>query len=287
MTDDGAADGGAEPIPARAAATVVLVRPEPRRPVHGFEVLLLRKGAGTPFAAGAWVFPGGAIDPADRDVADGWHTASDLERRAQRLRVPVELVRGWHVAAVREAFEEAGLLLARPGPSGTWPDAQDRERVRRGLIAGDLDAGAFHAWLRSRGCLVDTAALALLRRWITPRSEPRRFDTLFLLAEAPQDQEAWADRAEVTEHRWIAPAAALRAAEDGLLPLIHPTVQTLRALEACATIGDARGLGGHGDVPAVLPHITTDATGSPVILEPGDPGYPDELICQELPEWAE
>lgn len=302
--------GVAEDAPARArpAATVVLLRQPPAphdrtadntvdseadeaadgAEASSFEVLLLRKGAGNPFAAGAWVFPGGAVDPADRGTDATLHTAGDLDARAERLRVPLDLARGWHAAAVREAFEEAGVLLAAPDPDrgGALPEAEMRAEARRALVHGEWDAAAFHAWVREHGCRLDTAGLALLRRWITPRSEPRRYDTLFVVAAAPRDQDAWADEAEVTAHRWIRPQAALRAFEDGLLPLIHPTVQTLRALVDCGSIEDACRLGGDGDVPPTLPHIATDGRGAPRILEPGDVGYPETLVGLELPEWA-
>ncbi|QBI19441.1 MBL fold metallo-hydrolase [Egibacter rhizosphaerae] len=286
-TPRSATDGIPTPVPPRPAATVVLVRDRP----HGMEVLLLRKREDSPFAAGAWVFPGGAVDEADRAVPLERHAAMDLSDRARRLRSRVGEVAGWHAAAVRETFEEAGILLARRVRTDHELAAGaelvgGRIAQRQGLVSGSATAADFHAWLWSSGLAPDTGSLTPFRRWLTPRREPRRFDTLFLLATAPDEQVAVSDEVETTAHRWMTPAGALAAAERGELPLIHPTIRTLHALADCESTGQAHGLATAGELRPHLPHVARDAGGRPTIIDPGEDGYPEGLLATELPEWG-
>jgi 8-oxo-dGTP pyrophosphatase MutT (NUDIX family) len=261
MESSGGAVRACDPIaPLRDAATVVLLRDAPGVP----EVLLLRRHARSGFAAGAWVFPGGVVDPGDRCLDPALWTGLDVDAAAAVTGRPPDIALGLHVAAVRETFEEAGLLLARR-PDGTAPPAPERT----------LD---LLRWLAAAGAVLDLGLLRPYSRWRTPDQEPRRYDTVFFLARAPQGQVAASDRVETTEARWLTPGAALEAHARGELPLIYPTVVTLEELA------------GLGDLDAILsavprgtrlrplqPHVVLDAEGRVTgFLHPDDPAYPWE-----------
>ncbi len=258
---------------------------------HRLEVLLVRRREGSGFAAGHWVFPGGVVDPVDQTLPTSCRRAWAGDVRSERLRATAAQTLGWHVAGVRETFEEAGLLLARR-QDGSRPDlgAVGADAVRRALIAREIDAGGFVTWLREAGLVCDLDALAPYRRMVTPQRAPQRFDTLFLLAAAPAGQEASVDGRETTQLRWIEPAVAVREAKAGHMGMIHPTI---RALEGLADVPDvdaalARGHRGRA-IPPVLPHIEVGADGDRPrrLLEPGDDGYPLEALAHEYAEWAD
>ena len=205
----------------REAATVMLVRDAPE-----LEVFMLRRNPESVFAGGAYVFPGGAVDPDDRALGDDF--------------------RFW-VAAVRETFEEAGVLLARSGTDAATPFDASRDAIAR--LAGDrleLLAGAasFAAVLDAHGARVDLGALVPFARWITPEPSPRRFDTWFFAAAAPDGHAYEHDHSEAVASEWIRPADALARARAGDIQLIYPTVRTLlvmaRYSSASEFLGDAR-----------------------------------------------
>ena len=266
--------------------------PEDLRDAHagGLEVLLVRRREGSGFAAGHWVFPGGVVDPVDQTLPTSCRRAWAGGVRSERLRATPAQTLGWHVAGVRETFEEAGLLLARRY-DGSRPDlgAIGADAVRRALIAREIDAGGFVTWLSEAGLVCDLDALAPYRRMVTPQRAPQRFDTLFLLAAAPEGQEATVDGHETTQLRWVEPVVAVREAQAGNMAMIHPTI---RALEGLADVPDveaalARGHRGSA-IPPVLPHIDVDADDRPRrLLEPGDDGYPLEALAHEYAEWAD
>jgi 8-oxo-dGTP pyrophosphatase MutT (NUDIX family) len=204
----------------REAATVMLVRDAPE-----LEVFMLRRNPESVFAGGAYVFPGGAVDPDDRALGD--------DRR-------------FWVAAVRETFEEAGVLLARTRGHDTPFDAsaaavadlaEDRLRLLTGAatFADVLDAHAAH---------VDLEALVPFARWITPAPSPRRFDTWFFAAAAPDGHAYEHDDNEAVASEWIRPADALARARADDIELIYPTVRTLLVMARYATaaefLADAR-----------------------------------------------
>ena len=288
------ARGGGEVAVARPAATVVVLRQGERHDDGEVEVLMLRRHARSGFAASAWVFPGGTVDAADRRLDPRHLSGLDSRTLAEATGFDESDARGLAVAAVRETFEEAGLLLART-PSGSWVDvgADDVVRMRHALnergtrraAASGGESGAargvdFAAFLDGAGLVLDLSALTPLSRWITPTAEPRRYDTLFMLAAAPQDQVAGHDRVETTDARWLTPSKALQAAADGEMFLIHPTIRNLETLVGCRSVEDARQRaldGGH--VPVVQPHMERDGE-SWTLSEPGDDDYP----WQEYPD---
>jgi 8-oxo-dGTP pyrophosphatase MutT (NUDIX family) len=267
------------PPAVRDAATVIVLRDEGRGP----EVLMLRRHGRSGFAADAWVFPGGTIDPADTVLPQTRWRGIDPAALAPRFGRDPDVVLGAHVAAVRETFEEAGLLLA-VRPDGTEVDLRtDSVRAMRAALV-DRSAGgaAFAAWLEGEDLVLDLGRLTYWARWITPRIEKRRYDTSFFLARAPQDQVAAHDQVEITDQRWLTPGAALAAHAAGDLNMIHPTIRTLEEMAPLAGIG---GLVAHAEarerVAPILPHFERTDSGWRV-LHPGDPDYPIDDYRDEL-----
>src|SRR4051812_2989222 len=196
----------------REAATVMLVRDAP-----DLEVFMLRRNPESVFAGGAYVFPGGAVDADDHVLGD--------DRR-------------FRVAAVRETFEEAGVLLAR-GHDGTPFDASDDAMVelasdRLRLLAG---SATFAAVLDAHAARIDLDALVPFARWITPSPSPRRFDTWFFATAAPHGHAYEHDDHEVVASEWVRPVDALARARAREIELIYPTVRTLLVMARYASAG--------------------------------------------------
>jgi 8-oxo-dGTP pyrophosphatase MutT (NUDIX family) len=215
---------------ARDASTVVVTRKRP----GGLEVLLLRRRPTMAFAAGMHVFPGGSVHPSDREPTP-W-LGPPPEVWARQLQCEVALARALVVAAVRETFEETGILIAGPD-SGTvlgvcegeeWTDA------RRELETGELALGAF---LRGRGLVLRADLLAAWGHWVTPEFEPRRFDTRFFVAVLPDGDRAHSHGTETDSSFWMDVDSAVAAAERGELALMPPTLHTLRELGAAGRDG--------------------------------------------------
>lgn len=205
-------------IEPRPAATVAVTRDTER----GLEVLLLQRTPSAVFMPGVFVFPGGAVDAADHEALPPARTGGVNDGEASRM---IGIREGGLVflqAAVRECFEEAGLLLA-----GAADDTADLETWRRRVGEGELTIGRLCERLDL--CL-HLDRMAYLSRWITPPGPPRRYDTRFFVAPAPPGQTASPDGVEVVDHLWIAPGEALARHERGELPLGSPTVRTLRTL---------------------------------------------------------
>jgi 8-oxo-dGTP pyrophosphatase MutT (NUDIX family) len=202
----------------RDAATVVLLRP-------GVEVLMLARARAMDFAPGAHVFPGGSVDPDDADVP--WSGPAP-----QGLGVPPERAQALACAAIRETYEESGVLLAGSAVADLAALAQDR----RALLAGEVSFGEV---LTRRGLVLHAGLLKPWTRWITPEVSDRRFDTWFFAAVMPDGQVADAS-AESDSIAWLRPCDALDGARAGRLTLLPPTAVTLAEI------------GSHADVPAVL-----------------------------------
>jgi 8-oxo-dGTP pyrophosphatase MutT (NUDIX family) len=203
------------PVPTRDAATVVIVRPPSTRPV-GCEVLLLKRAPRASFVAGAHVFPGGAVDGEDARIGTGL----GIDR--------------FIVAAIRECFEEAGLLFAYRR-RGAVVSPEDRIGWRRELAAG---VTTFSGLLIREDLVLDTGPLRYWSRWVTPVGLPKRFDARFFLAPEPAGQHATPDETEITESGWFGPDDALRYADQGEMLLILPTRMTLQTLADAATLGE-------------------------------------------------
>lgn len=211
------------PVPARDAATVVLLRPGP-------EVYLLRRKATMAFAAGAYVFPGGSVDARDTDQAVAWAGPSPAEW-GEVLNAGERLARGLVCAAVRETFEESGVLLAGPGPDSVVADTtgDDWEADRLALIDHSL---GFADFLARRGLVLRSDLLKAWAHWITPEIEQRRFDTRFFVAVLPEGQRTRDVGGEADRVVWQRPGRALELAGEGEIFLMPPTHHTLTELAA-------------------------------------------------------
>jgi 8-oxo-dGTP pyrophosphatase MutT (NUDIX family) len=224
------AEAGMRPAVPRDAATVILVRPGPGD--AGVEVFLLRRTRALEFAPGACVFPGGSVDERDADPAitrDGWIGPSPAEF-GQLLGIAADRARALVCAAVRETFEESGVLLAGPSRAELVRDSaiQDQHALLEGTLSfGDL--------LSRRSLALRADLLTPWARWITPEISPRRFDTWFFAAALPPGQLAGlagAGPGESDSGIWWQPAAALEAARAGQITLLPPTAVTLAELAA-------------------------------------------------------
>ncbi len=268
--------------PIRTAATVVLLRDT----ASGPETFLVRRHGQSGFMAGATVFPGGKLDDADAPAQTGGLTAADC---AARLELDdADLAWQIHVAAVRELHEEAHVLLARDGHG----------RVVDGAVVAALDAaleGArdghqlpaekWHQAVQAAGLTLALDLLTPFAHWLTPRAEPRRFDTWFFAAIQPDGQQAALDPHEASDAFWRSPQAALAEHNAGgaiLLP--PPTLLTM--LQMTQLPGDARtviaGLAQDGIGPCVEPHFAVDTPDGPAILLPQDVGHPDHAAWRAL-----
>jgi len=238
-------DGRLAPAVPRDAATVILLRQAlPVDEGGGVEAFLLRRTAELEFAPGAYVFPGGSVDRSDADPGLGWAGPDPAEFAAQ-LDVPPDRARALVCAAVRETFEESGVLLAGASHDDLVSDSAVLAADRHALLAGTASLAEV---LSRRGLVLRTDLLTPWARWITPEASPRRFDTWFFAAALPPGQaataapEGHADPGESESGAWLRPASALEAARAGQMTLLPPTAVTLGEL--------AR----HADVPAILAH---------------------------------
>jgi 8-oxo-dGTP pyrophosphatase MutT (NUDIX family) len=272
--------GRITPAVPRDAATVMLLRPAG----PGVEVLMLRRVAAMKFAPGAYVFPGGSVDPADHGPAVGWHGPDPAEFGA-RLGASAEMARALVCAAVRETFEESGVLLAGAAGGGPLaapsdPSESSWEADRAALIAGTETLAGL---LARRGLEVRADLLVPWTRWITPEGEPRRFDARFFAAALPAGQVATGHEAESDRIAWLRPADAIASARAGEMSLLPPTATTLHDFAVAETGPRADGDGDRDAVGAILasrreiepvrPRLVLEG-GQPWLLVPDDVGYP-------------
>ena len=202
-----------EPALPRPAATVLLLRDGP----HGVEVLMTRRSETASFAPGAYVFPGGGVDALD--------SASHGQARRRPGQGDLHLTQA--IAAIRESFEELGILLARRA-DGTPPTQQDMSALDR--------KGPFVAQCAARDLVLAADEVFVLAHWITDRDLPRRFDVPFLVARMPPGQTPVADGSEQFEPVWVRPVDALERHAAGAFFIIFPTIGTLQRLQAFATV---------------------------------------------------
>ena len=244
--------GRISPATPRDAATVMLLRPAGA----GVEVLMLRRVAAMKFAPGAYVFPGGSVDPADHGAEVGWHGPDPAEFGA-RLGASAEMARALVCAAVRETFEESGVLLAgTPGggplanPSGP-PDGSGPswEADRAALAAGEVSLAEL---LSRRGLELRADLLVPWARWITPEGEPRRFDARFFAAALPAGQVATGHAAESDHIAWLRPADAIESARAGQISMLPPTATTLHDFAAESAADGRDAVAGQDAVAAIL-----------------------------------
>jgi 8-oxo-dGTP pyrophosphatase MutT (NUDIX family) len=223
-------------VPIRHAATVMLVREGSVGPDRPLEVFTFRRVRSLAFAAGMLVFPGGAVDPRDADPAVPWAGPPPSTFRTA-LSADEGLARAVVVAAVRETFEECGVLLAgRVGGEVLAEPLADHpawEQRRRALIDGELDLTTL---LREAGLVLRADLLRAWAHWLTPVGEPRRFDTRFFVAMLPAGQQARDLGGEGERASWISPQQALARHLTDDLPMLPPTVVALEELAAAGSL---------------------------------------------------
>ena len=256
--------------PPRASATVIVLRDGPA----GLEVLMVRRHGNSNVLGGAHVFPGGKLDPQDSQV-----DAALLDQPLQHLHAALNepaldaaLAAGLHVAALRETFEECGLLLG----GGVQPAVlqQAREQVRAGQ--------GFVAMLQQLGLSLETSRLAPWSRWITPRVPSitnKRFDTRFFVAEAPPGQDARHDNHEATETVWLHPRTGLQQYWDGQIDLAPPQIMSLSQMAGFGTVA-ALMASARSRAPVLIEPEPFDQDGQRVICYPGDPRH-----SKDVPVW--
>jgi len=260
------------PAEPRDATSVIIMRDTARG--EGVEILLLRRHAGSDFAGGMHVFPGGVLEESDceEDMAALCDGISP-ERAASIIGdAPTPLrALGFFVAGIRETFEETGILLARDS-SGELVDL--REERSAGLAACREamihNPPAFREMLEGEGLKLAADRLRYFAHWVTPEIFSLRFDTRFFLAAVPPFQEVSHDNREITAHLWIAPREALERCNSGRLAMLPPTIVNLMALARFSSVDDALASAEGKDVPVISPRVTME-DGRPRLLLPTDP----------------
>ena len=269
-------------VEVRDAATVMLVRDaaEPVPEGGALEVFMLRRNLESDFVGGAYVFPGGAVDPDDRQahLEEVCRGRSDAEASAL-LGIPDDPMDdgglAFWVAAVRECFEEAGVLLAydASGDVVRLDDPVVATRFAEHRRAVDTGARRLVDVCREEGLQLAVDTIHYFSHWITPVGPPRRYDTRFFVAAAPPAQEALHDDRETIANCWIRPADAIERHRRREFDLILPTIRNLEAIGRFATAGDLlRAASEIESVPTILPRIVQEDGGVRILL-PGDPGY--------------
>lgn len=267
----------------RPASTLMVVRDAPAGHRGGdLEVLMLRRSLRSDFVGGAYVFPGGALDPGDGgEAAAACSDGLDDAVASRTLGVGSGGLAYW-VAAVRESFEEAGVLLARERPGGqvvSFADPARADRFARHRRAVNAKDAAFLDVVRAEGLRLALDRIHYVAHWITPEGAPRRYDTRFFLAVAPEGQVAAHDAGETISDVWVRPADALARHRAGSMALVLPTIRSLETLAASPTTSALlEAVGRIGDVRPVLPRLVAGASGATLLL-PGDPGYDDPSLA--------
>ena len=256
---------------ARPAATILLLRDG----TDGIEVFMVVRHHAIAFAAGALVFPGGRVEEADYTLAGNSPALAGLDTDAMTFRV----------AAIRETFEECGVLLARPRGQEHLIDAATLQRLedqhRAPLNAGSID---FDAVLASEGLLPAPDLLVHFAHWITPANQPKRYDTHFFLAAAPPEHLAVHDGNEAVESIWITPRQALADTEAGRFKLVFATAKNLEKLARSQTVAEAMERARHSIVVTVQPRGTKLDGSRRLMRIPAEADYGgSEFIIDNMP----
>ncbi|HEX3783385.1 MAG TPA: NUDIX hydrolase [Pseudonocardiaceae bacterium] len=249
----------ATPLPIRDAATVVLLRDG----AAGLEVFLLRRVLGMAFAGGMTVFPGGGVDPRDAEASPAW-AGPGVGWWAERFAVAPELARALVCAAVRETFEESGVLLAGPDADSVVADTRPFAAARAALVDRSL---SFAEFLTEAGLVLRADLLRPWANWLTPAEEPRRYDTRFFLAELPAGQRADGETTEADQAGWHTPADAIEDWKAGRRGLLAPTWITLADLAELDSVGAA--MAEFRQIDKIVPKVIREGDSLRVVL-PGD-----------------
>ena len=253
-----------KPVP---AATILLLRNSPR----GLETFMVVRHLQIDFASGALVFPGGKIDPGDFDVRSHCDATDSID----------DMTLGMMVGAIREAFEESGVLLARANAES---GLISRDRIaslqpyRDKLNKNEITLLEF---LNKEDLKLACDRLQLFAHWVTPPMMPKRFDTHFYLAAAPADHLAVHDGYESVDSKWITPKAAVKGASEGLYTIIFPTLMNVELLGQSHDVETAMSMARARNVVEVLPWTEKREEGNFICIPP-EAGYP--YSEQRLPD---
>ena len=249
----------------RPAATIVVVRDHARGP----EVLLMRRSRSSGFVPGAYVFPGGRVD-SEEAAPSVLARIRDLtpEMAAERLGFapgpagPAVDAIDYYVAALREAFEETGLLVAQRTSAGPPPPSAaasaEVEQLRVALMADEVGFGEV---LGEMDTWIEGSQVSYLAHWITPVQEPRRYDARFFLAGVPAEFDVVIDEREMVDAQWLTPRRALELNRIGDLPMVFPTIHTLQLLTEFASVAEAVAEFKTRRIPSILPRLVRTRTG--------------------------
>lgn len=255
-----------DPAPIQPASTILLLRDGPA----GLEVFMVVRHHQIDFASGALVFPGGKVDPGD-------HSDDALAL----LDGAIEGLEAYQIAAIREAFEECGVLLARRVGQEeviAGSDIAGYEALRLGIQAGNA---SFTTFLQREGLRLAGDLLVPFAHWITPEMVPRRFDTHFFTALAPTDHLALHDGHESVDSVWITPQAAIEDAEAGRRTVIFPTLRNLEKLGEARDANSALAMARENEVVTVLPY-TEDREDGTYLCIPVEAGY--RISAERMPD---
>ena len=266
------ADGRREPAEPRNAATVVLLRPGSAGP----EVYLLQRHSSMAFAAGMCVFPGGGVDPRDFDHEVAW-AGPDATAWAHRLGTDAATARALVCAAVRETFEESGVLLAGESPEDVVADTtgDDWEADRVALEGRELSMTDF---LTRRGLVLRSDLLGAWAGWLTPVFEPRRYRTWFFVAHLPEGQRTRDVSSESSQVTWLPAADAVAAVDDDRMFMLPPTYLTCLEVATYDAPGDVLEAAAERRVEMFTPEVIGDGDGFTL----SRPAHLEPLIAEHL-----
>jgi 8-oxo-dGTP pyrophosphatase MutT (NUDIX family) len=266
--------GELSPVEPRRAATVLLLRDDPGGPA----VHMQRRRASMAFAGGAYAYPGGGVDPRDERPV-GW-AGPPPQAWADRLRLDEAAAQAVVCAAVRETFEESGVLLAGPDAGSVVADTTGErwEADRRALVARELP---FAEFLERRGLLLRSDLLAAWARWITPEFEERRYDTWFFATALPSGQRTRDVSGEADHTVWLRPADAAAGYERGEMLMLPPTIATLRELAGYRTAADALAAASARDLTPVLARAELRPDGGIVLTWPGHEEFTTRIAADQ------
>ncbi|MER8005020.1 NUDIX hydrolase [Streptomyces sp. NPDC094149] len=269
------AEGTLTPVVPKRAATVMLLKDTDGGPV----VHMLRRRASMAFAGGAYAYPGGGVDPRDDEHHVRW-AGPTRAWWAERLGVDERTAQAIVCAAVRETYEEAGVLLAGPSADSVVGDTtgDDWEADRAALVARDF---SFAEFLDRRGLVLRSDLLGAWARWITPEFESRRYDTFFFVAALPHGQRTRNASTEADRTVWIRPGDAAEGYDKGELLMMPPTIATLRRLAPYGSAADALAAAPAQDMTAVLAQARLE-DGRIVLTWPGHDEF-TKRIPTDLP----
>lgn len=251
------ANAGGPPVTPKDAATVILLRDGS----EGVEVFLQHRVKGMPFAGGMTVFPGGGVDSRDVDASVSW-AGPEPAWWAERFRCDEALARALVCAAVREMFEESGVLLASAGDT-VVADATRYQDAREKLVSREISLAAF---LEANDLTLRADLLRPWANWVTPPEEPRRYDTCFFIAVLPEGQQADSATSEAVSSGWQRPQDAIDDAKEGRRMLMPPTWLTLAELGSFDSAAAAQGA--EREIKKIMPTLIREGDKIRVVLDP-------------------